>query len=349
MATRGPSQYKAVFPRYGDSHVKDKTVARPSYLGRETVLSRSRDRLIFNMGIPILVRRHLYIETAPRWHALIEPLLVAWHLLDPSQAKLLPCPSFSQYSSSTKTALPACHGHWRPWQTINAAHCMPTDGPDPHSSHLWRTCQTQDQSVQWHTINAAHCMPTDGPDLHSSHLLRTYQTQDQSVQWQTINAAHCMPTDGPDLHSWHLWRTYQTQDQSVQWHTINAAHCMPTDGPDLHSSHLWRTYQTQDQSVQWQTINAAHCMPTDGPDLHSSHLWRTYQTHDQSVQWHTINAAHCMPTDGPDLHSSHLWRTCQTQNQSAAQLFDPQTPVRLRTNLCPRYISRTYQMQDRSG
>ena len=27
---------------------------------------RSRDRLIFNIGIPILVRRHLYIETAPR-------------------------------------------------------------------------------------------------------------------------------------------------------------------------------------------------------------------------------------------------------------------------------------------
>ena len=26
------SQYKTVFPRYGDSHVKDKTVARPSYL-----------------------------------------------------------------------------------------------------------------------------------------------------------------------------------------------------------------------------------------------------------------------------------------------------------------------------
>ena len=28
-------------------------------------IRRSRDRLIFNMGIPILVRRHLYIETAP--------------------------------------------------------------------------------------------------------------------------------------------------------------------------------------------------------------------------------------------------------------------------------------------
>ena len=29
---RGPSQYKTDFPRYGDSHVKDKSVARPSYL-----------------------------------------------------------------------------------------------------------------------------------------------------------------------------------------------------------------------------------------------------------------------------------------------------------------------------
>ena len=28
-------------------------------------IKRSRDRLIFNMGIPILVRRHLYIETGP--------------------------------------------------------------------------------------------------------------------------------------------------------------------------------------------------------------------------------------------------------------------------------------------
>ena len=29
-------------------------------------IGRSQDRLIFNMGIRILVRRHLYIETAPR-------------------------------------------------------------------------------------------------------------------------------------------------------------------------------------------------------------------------------------------------------------------------------------------
>ena len=30
-------------------------------------IRRSRDRLIFNMGIPIPVRRHLYTETVPRW------------------------------------------------------------------------------------------------------------------------------------------------------------------------------------------------------------------------------------------------------------------------------------------
>ena len=30
-------------------------------------IRRSWDRLIFNMGTPILVRRHLYIETAPRF------------------------------------------------------------------------------------------------------------------------------------------------------------------------------------------------------------------------------------------------------------------------------------------
>ena len=43
---------KTVFPRYGDSHVKDKTVG-------ETVLSLTWES-------PILVRRHIYIETAPR-------------------------------------------------------------------------------------------------------------------------------------------------------------------------------------------------------------------------------------------------------------------------------------------
>ena len=42
---------KTVFPSYGDSHVK---------------VRRSQDRLIFNMRSPILIRWHLYIETAPR-------------------------------------------------------------------------------------------------------------------------------------------------------------------------------------------------------------------------------------------------------------------------------------------
>ena len=43
---------------------------RPSSPAMESTMlkiRRSRDRLILNMGIPILVRRHLYIETAPRF------------------------------------------------------------------------------------------------------------------------------------------------------------------------------------------------------------------------------------------------------------------------------------------
>ena len=41
---------KSVFPRYGIPMFK---------------IRRSWDRLIFNTGIPVLVRRHLYTETAP--------------------------------------------------------------------------------------------------------------------------------------------------------------------------------------------------------------------------------------------------------------------------------------------
>ena len=58
MKPGGCLNIKTVFPMYGDSHVKDMTVG-------EAVLS-------FNMGIPILVRRHIYIEAAPWW------LLAAW-------------------------------------------------------------------------------------------------------------------------------------------------------------------------------------------------------------------------------------------------------------------------------
>ena len=44
------------------------SIKRPSFPGMGMPMLRIRrsDRLIFNMGIPILVRRHLYIETAPR-------------------------------------------------------------------------------------------------------------------------------------------------------------------------------------------------------------------------------------------------------------------------------------------
>ena len=47
-----PSQYKDRLSRHGITMLK---------------IRRSRDRLIFNVGIIILVRRHLYIETAPCW------------------------------------------------------------------------------------------------------------------------------------------------------------------------------------------------------------------------------------------------------------------------------------------
>ena len=43
-----------------------KTVFFPSMGISMLKIRRSRDCHIFNMGVPILVRRHLYIETAPR-------------------------------------------------------------------------------------------------------------------------------------------------------------------------------------------------------------------------------------------------------------------------------------------
>ena len=55
LVSRGPGPHlniNTVFPVMGIPMLK---------------VRRSWDRLIFNMGIPILVRRHLYIETGPRW------------------------------------------------------------------------------------------------------------------------------------------------------------------------------------------------------------------------------------------------------------------------------------------
>ena len=62
---------KTVFPRY---------IAIPVLKIR-----RSRDRLVFNMGIPILVRRHLYIETAQRFrflskHYISVPCIILYDL-----------------------------------------------------------------------------------------------------------------------------------------------------------------------------------------------------------------------------------------------------------------------------
>ena len=52
MHLRSPFQYKETFPVYGIPVLK---------------IRRSGDRLIFSRGIPILVRRHFYIETTPRF------------------------------------------------------------------------------------------------------------------------------------------------------------------------------------------------------------------------------------------------------------------------------------------
>ena len=56
---RAPSRYKDGLSRYGIPILK---------------IRRSRDRLIFNIGIPILVRRHLSFETTP-WFSVL-----GWHL-----------------------------------------------------------------------------------------------------------------------------------------------------------------------------------------------------------------------------------------------------------------------------
>ena len=55
--------------RSGEKNIQGPvSISRPSFQVMSPMLKirRSQDRLIFNMGMPILVRRHLYIETAAR-------------------------------------------------------------------------------------------------------------------------------------------------------------------------------------------------------------------------------------------------------------------------------------------
>ena len=54
---------KTIFPRYGDSHVEDKTALWPSYLQHGNPHTWERWSLYWDMGIPILLKLHLYIET----------------------------------------------------------------------------------------------------------------------------------------------------------------------------------------------------------------------------------------------------------------------------------------------
>ena len=58
-------------------------------------ITRSRDRPIFNMGIPLLVRRHLYIETVPRSrnHIVFIIFIVSYSFIE-SKPGILSCTSF---------------------------------------------------------------------------------------------------------------------------------------------------------------------------------------------------------------------------------------------------------------
>ena len=62
METGPRLNIKTVFPRYGVPMLK---------------IRRSRDRLIFNMGIPVPVR-HSYVETDPRWFSKYKSYLWEW-------------------------------------------------------------------------------------------------------------------------------------------------------------------------------------------------------------------------------------------------------------------------------
>ena len=88
-------------------------------------IRRSRDLLIFNMGIPILVRRHLYIEMAHQF--IIPPEQrscwgVYWfHSVPPSvcpyvrlsvRPSCLPCPLCNIYSSVWILSILATNDHY---------------------------------------------------------------------------------------------------------------------------------------------------------------------------------------------------------------------------------------------
>ena len=78
------------------------SIWRPSFPGMGIPvlkIRRSRDRLIFNMGIPILVRRQLYIETAP------------WSLPGPWLNIKMPSYQYRKSHCGDKTAVRSSYFH----------------------------------------------------------------------------------------------------------------------------------------------------------------------------------------------------------------------------------------------
>ena len=93
-------------------------------------IRRSRDRLIFNMGIPILVRRHLYIETAPRFHQ----WQIGSHVSDQSVQVNDHIWFITMPSSGESYLTDRCQGHlgvkvtWSHMATLSNTYGRQTDG-----------------------------------------------------------------------------------------------------------------------------------------------------------------------------------------------------------------------------
>ena len=81
-------------------------------------IRRSRDRLIFNMGIPILVRRHLYIETTPS----CQPDVERWQCMPQTFKWLHECCTFS-----SEHKIPGIHDLLWPTLTTHAVVLVKSD------------------------------------------------------------------------------------------------------------------------------------------------------------------------------------------------------------------------------
>ena len=127
---------KTVFTRYGDSHVK---------------IRRSRDRLIFNMGIPILVRWHLYIEMTPRlFFFLKRGNICSTTILEMSRINLLALWRYDCDVSFIRLILVVCV--WCMWK------CPQMNATGPREQDPTDDKSTLAQVMPWCHQAASHCL-----------------------------------------------------------------------------------------------------------------------------------------------------------------------------------------------